>query len=127
VALQAYRDAVRTPLLSLSVVASGDGPFVTVNASLVNDGTASARNAIVWLDLQDTASLVAWGGGDWTQEPTGGLRWEAPAGVVIHPKVPPLTLSPFTAGKSGEHLLITYTVAADGFGPATGTFPDRKV
>lgn len=123
VALLAFRDALRKPLLRMSVGAT-EGQFSEVNASLVNDGTASARNAIVWLDVQGTAEVMNLPRG-WTQEPTGGLlRWEAGAGVAVHPKVPPLTLPPITMRRFAEHVKISYTFAADGFGPDKGTFPD---
>jgi hypothetical protein len=119
VALMAYWDANKKPRLHLSVTAAG-GATALVTIALRNDGTASARNAVVWLDLQGTADLTSLGR-VWVQdEPTGLLRWEASAGVAVHPKVPPLALPQLMVRRRDEPLKITHTFAADGFGPETG-------
>jgi hypothetical protein len=120
IALLAYRDAIRRPRLHLSVTATG-GATALVTIALKNDGTASARNAVVWLDRQGTADLESQlAGTGWVQEPEGLLRWEASAGVAVHPKVPPLMLPQFALRRRNEPLRITHTFAADGFGPETG-------
>lgn len=126
VALQAYRDAIRKPVLRL-IVDWMIGNLSTVTVSLTNDGTASAQYAIVWLRFAGGGvSLVnAYG---WTLIRSGEVRWEAPAGVVIHPArsvagipdVPPYTLPAVTLRTPGRRIVIGHTVAADGFGPVIG-------
>lgn len=124
VALQAYRDAIRKPRLQLSLVCTRPGQFSTVGVSLANDGSVSAQYAVVWLQFEGDVSVAS--ANYWTQEP-GGVRWEAPAGRVIHPWAPAYTLPSVTLQTPAEHFKLTHTVAADGFGPIKGTqsFPDE--
>lgn len=117
IALQAYRDATRKARLHL-VIDANRGPFATVNLSLTNEGSTSARNIIVWLQFQDTVVASAYG---WISEASGRLRWQSRAGVVIHRTVsyalPPVTVQ---KQKPDQPLKIAHTVVADGFGPVTG-------
>jgi hypothetical protein len=117
IALQAYRDAIRKPRLHL-VIDANRGPFATVNLSLTNEGSTSARNIIVWLQFQDTVDASAYG---WISEASGRLRWQSRAGVVIHRTVS-YALPPVTVQKQqpDQPLKIAHTVVADGFGPVTG-------
>jgi hypothetical protein len=130
VALQAYRDAIRKPVLRL-IIDAMVGDFSTVNVSVTNDGTASAQYAIVWLRFAGGVSVESASG--WTHQPSGEYRWEAPAGVVIHPArpahsiaivsipdVPPYTLPSITLRTLGRRFTIGHTVAADGVGPVIG-------
>ena len=87
VALQAYRDAAKRPDLRLNI--SGCPQNSVVNISLVNVGSVSAQYAIVWLEYEGDVGVI--NAPNWAQEP-GGLRWEAPAGLVIHPGAPAYTL-----------------------------------
>jgi hypothetical protein len=118
IALQAYRDAIRKPRLHL-IIGANRAPFSTVNLSLTNDGSTSARNVIVWLQFQDTVSIASAYG--WISEASGKLRWQSRAGVVIHRTVsyalPPVTVQD---SQPDQPLEIAHTIVADGFGPVTG-------
>jgi hypothetical protein len=118
VALQAYRDAIRKPMLRLTKDVRGH-EFASVILVLMNDGNGSAANVIVWIKLDD-AQIFAYA--NWNREAAGGLRWESPSGVLIHPSVP-YELPTLTIQKLSSDALtrLPYTVAADGFGPITGT------
>jgi hypothetical protein len=103
IALLAYRDASLRPRLQLTAGATG-GQFSTIDISLTNDGSVSAQFAIVWLQFAGDVGVS--NAPHWTIQPTGGLRWEAPAGVVIHPKAPAYTLPSVTLRTPDGHFKV---------------------
>jgi hypothetical protein len=117
IALLAYRNAIRKPILRMQVVCGRPGQVITVDVSLTNEGSASAQYAIVWLQFEGDVSVL--NAPNWAILPSS-VRWEAPAGAVIHPRAPAYTLSSVTLRTPKEHFKIIHTVAADGFPPVKG-------
>ena len=112
IATLAYRQGIlRSHLtVTLEVVRTKGNCFCYFTVS--NDGKISAAYVILWVILPANMDVQDFTG--WTMEGHNSYRWEARAGLVVHPNVPPYTLPRLQCAAYDPSIRVQYTLVADG-------------
>ena len=80
--------------------------------AISNAGKVSAANVILWVTLPEGVFIQE--STDWTKDDDRRLRWEARAGLVVHPKVPAYRLRRVQLVAYDPSIQVHYTLVADG-------------